>query len=261
MNIRDFFWAYMDLWVESNKGSDATTYDQCIDLWRTYNRKVIQAPDIFGNPPDIWDKYQSDYYDRIPNTPDGIPQLGDVIIWGTKYGKYGHIAICTELANTSKFTTFDQNDPLGSSCHFQPHTYTGVLGWLRPKNQSVLEVPKPEAATEAGTDTQIQGYKKFIDDLVAIIRPPEDKRDFAGLLGVTQELKVRADSTPTLEQKHQEFINKVAEGIGCADKTETAVLGALMDIQSHISYIKTQRLEEFPAIERVISGLRALFHR
>jgi len=138
MNIRDFFWAYVDIWVESNKGSLATQ-DQCIDLWRAYNRKVIRAPDIFGNPPDIWAKYQQDFYEKIPNTPDGVPQLGDVIIWGTRYGKYGHIAICTEIANTKTFTSFDQNDPIGSACHFQPHTYTGVLGWLRPKNQTNIQ--------------------------------------------------------------------------------------------------------------------------
>lgn len=142
MNIRTFFWAYIDLWVESNKGSDITTYNQCVDAWRVYNRQVIKAPDIFGNPPDLWEKYQSDYYDKIPNTPTGVPQLGDVIIWGTKYGKYGHIAICTEIANTKTFTSFDQNDPIGEPCHFQPHTYAGVLGWLRPKNQLVLQPPE-----------------------------------------------------------------------------------------------------------------------
>lgn len=138
MNIRDFFWGMIDLWVESNKGS-VETQDQCVDLWRAYNRKVIQAPDIFGNPPDIWNKYQQDFYERIPNTPDGVPQLGDVVIWGSSYGGYGHIAICTEIANTKTFTSFDQNDPIGEPCHFQPHTYSGVLGWLRPKNQTNIK--------------------------------------------------------------------------------------------------------------------------
>ena len=138
MNIQQFFEAYEDLWIESNKDSDQSTQDQCIDLWRAYNRKVIKAPDIFGNPPDIWNNYQQDFYERIKNTPSGVPQLGDVMVWGTRYGKYGHIAICTDIANTGTFTSFDQNDPLGSSCHFQPHKYTGLLGWLRPKNQEAI---------------------------------------------------------------------------------------------------------------------------
>ena len=133
MTINDFFNAYEGLWIETNKTSDTSTLDQCIDAWRTYNRKVVGAPDIFGNPPDIWANYQQDFYEKIANTPDGVPKLGDVIIWGTKYGPYGHIAVCTDIADTKTFTSFDQNDPTGEPCHYQPHTYSGVLGWLRPK--------------------------------------------------------------------------------------------------------------------------------
>jgi hypothetical protein len=34
----------------------------------------------------------------------------------------------------SSFTSFDQNWPTGSCCHFQYHeNYDGVIGWLRPK--------------------------------------------------------------------------------------------------------------------------------
>jgi len=142
MTVQEFFTAYLGLWVETNKGTDPTTHQQCIDAWRTYNRKVVGAPDIFGNPPDIWNNYQTDFYDKIPNTPTGFPQLGDVVIWGTNYGKYGHIAVCTDIADTTTFTSFDQNDPLNTPCHYQPHKYTGVLGWLRPKH-----LP-PEASTE-----------------------------------------------------------------------------------------------------------------
>jgi len=157
MNIRDFFWAYIDLWIESNKSSDTSTYDQCVDLWRAFNRKIIKAPDIYGNPPVLWDNYQSDYYEKIPNTPEGVPQLGDVIIWGKSYGGIGHIAICTEIANVKTFTSFDQNDPIGEPCHFQPHTYTGVLGWLRPKNQLVLEPPKEDTnAQDKISDLEIK---------------------------------------------------------------------------------------------------------
>ena len=138
MTIKEFFEAYLGLWIETNKSSDQSTLDQCVDNWRTYNRKVIGAPDIFGNAIDFWTNYQTDFYDKIPNTPTGVPQLGDVIIWGTTYSKYGHIAICTDIANVKTFTSFDQNDPTGEPCHYQPHTYSGVLGWLRPKNQQAI---------------------------------------------------------------------------------------------------------------------------
>jgi len=135
MKIIEFFDAYLGLWVESNKSSDQSTNDQCVDLWRVYNRKVIKAPDIFGNPPIIWKNYQSDFYERIPNTPTFIPQLGDVGIWKKAYGGIGHIAIHTDIADLKKFISFDQNDPIGEPAHFQEHNYSGYQGVLRPKNQ------------------------------------------------------------------------------------------------------------------------------
>jgi hypothetical protein len=133
MNIQEFFNAYLDIWVETNKSSNQATNDQCVDLWRAYNRKVIGAPDIFGNPPDIWNNYQSEYYERISNSPTAVPRLGDVVIWKASYGGYGHIAICTDIADTKTFTSFDQNDPANEPAHYQPHTYSYVQGWLRPK--------------------------------------------------------------------------------------------------------------------------------
>lgn len=263
MTARDFFDTFEGLWVETNKGMDTSTLDQCVDLWRAYNQKVIGGPFMTGNATDFWMNYPTDFYDKIPNASiSDVPQLGDVIIWGTKYSKFGHIAICTDIANTKTFTSFDQNDPTGTPCHYQPHTYTGVLGWLRPKNQtSILGQPQLEQPAEASADTQIQGYKNFIDDLIGVIKPPEDKKDFAGLLGRTQELKLLADSIPAIETKRQTFISGVAKGIGCAEASEKAVLEVLVDLEAHISAIKTQRLEEFGAGERIISGFLALFRR
>ncbi len=140
MSIREFFNTYIDLWVETNKSTNLATNDQCVDLWRVFNMKVVGGPFMLGNAVDFWTNYPTAFYDKIPNTPTGVPQMGDTIIWGTKYAPYGHIAICTELVDVKNFTSFDQNDPIGSACHFQPHTYTGVLGWLRPKQLPQEEV-------------------------------------------------------------------------------------------------------------------------
>ncbi len=138
MTIQEFFDAYLGLWIETNKSSDQSTNDQCVDLWRTYYQKVIGAPDVWGNAVDFWTNYQTDHFDRIENTPNAIPQLGDVIIWGIKYSKKGHIAVATDIANLKTFISFDENDPAGEPCSYVEHTYSGVLGWLRPKNQGAL---------------------------------------------------------------------------------------------------------------------------
>lgn len=143
MTIQDFFRAYEGIWIESTTIADSGSRDQCVDLWRIYNLRVIGGTNVSGNAVDYWTNFPTDFYDKIPNTPTGVPQLGDVIIWGTDYGPYGHIGVCTEIANEKGFTSFDQNDPLKSPCHFQPHTYRGVLGWLRPKK---LPIDTPELA-------------------------------------------------------------------------------------------------------------------
>jgi len=106
---------------------------QCVDLYDQYCKEVIDAPIILVNgAKDIWDKYPKEHFDRVQNTPAGVPQKGDVVIWGEQLGQYGHVAIFVS-GDVWSFTSFDQNFPLGSMCHYQNHDYTGVLGWLHPK--------------------------------------------------------------------------------------------------------------------------------
>lgn len=75
---------------------------------------------------------RKDFFDWIPNTPTGVPQPGDIIVWGSQVGQYGHTAIFID-GNAQSFRSFDQNWPVGSAAHIQAHNYTGVLGWLRLK--------------------------------------------------------------------------------------------------------------------------------
>ena len=108
--------------------------NQCMDLVEFYNRDVVGAPQIGGDAIDAWSYYPDRFYYQIENGPGDVPQIGDIMIWSTDYGDgAGHIAICHD-ADMSSFTSFDQNWPTGSCCHFQYHeNYDGVIGWLRPK--------------------------------------------------------------------------------------------------------------------------------
>jgi len=68
----------------------------------------------------------------VPNTPTGVPSPGVLVVWGAYPGAglpYGHIAI-EDYGNANAFASFDQNWPIGSKCHIQPHNYNYVLGWL-----------------------------------------------------------------------------------------------------------------------------------
>lgn len=145
MTIQEFF----DKW--NGQGCDYDGYygDQCMDLANQYNQDVVGAPRLTGNAVDVWTTYPQQAYGRINNTPDGVPQEGDIIIWGTSIGQYGHIAVF-KSGDSNSFTSFDQNWPLNSVCHFQPHNYSGVLGWLRPKQASAS--PEIVPITPASTD-------------------------------------------------------------------------------------------------------------
>jgi len=112
---------------------DGVYGDQCMDLAEYYNRDVVGAPQIGGDAADAWQYYADSHYVQIPNGPDNAPHKGDLIVWNTDVGDgSGHIAVCVD-ADQSGFTSFDQNWPSDSCCHYQYHaTYDNVLGWLRP---------------------------------------------------------------------------------------------------------------------------------
>lgn len=73
------------------------------------------------------------YFDILPNTPEFIPEAGDLVIWSNKYGPAGHIGIAIGDGNVDKFWVFEQNNPLGTNAHVQERSYSCVLGVLRPK--------------------------------------------------------------------------------------------------------------------------------
>ncbi|KKK61702.1 hypothetical protein LCGC14_3011700, partial [marine sediment metagenome] len=118
---------------------------QCMDL--AYNwafalnipKATIQrlyAYEVFTKATDL----TREYFDVIPNTPDGIPQDGDLVVF--KGGKAGHIAIALGGGNTRSFMRFEQNNPLGTHAHVQSGGYVNILGWLRPKFATIEGVPQ-----------------------------------------------------------------------------------------------------------------------
>jgi len=141
MTIDEFVKKYDGKFIDFDKAYG----NQCFDLYRQYCQEVLQIPQ---SPPTgnqgavkIWDTYLTQYFERIPNTPEGVPQKGDIMIWGTSYGPYGHVAIVTEATLTT-FKCFSQNDPTGAACGIKLYrTYKPTLGWLRfkPKSKTYTE--------------------------------------------------------------------------------------------------------------------------
>lgn len=115
---------------------------QCFDLFQFYNRDVLGGGFVPGNAAyDIANTYPKNLYAYEKNTPTGVPSPGDVMIWGTEYGPYGHVAIVIE-ANVTSFKCLSQNDPIGRETYIKTYpSYKGVLGWLKPIRQ-VTSIPQ-----------------------------------------------------------------------------------------------------------------------
>lgn len=123
---------------------DGVSEVQCVDLIKMYLNKVFGlTPGAWGNAKDYYENYNNNSvlkanFNRIANTPEFVPQKGDIAVWGAGLGnKYGHVAIATGEGDTSNFYTYDLNWN-GKTVKKVQHTYKGFLGVLRPKDQSKI---------------------------------------------------------------------------------------------------------------------------
>lgn len=180
MNYQDFKSKYLG----KKWDYDGAYGAQCVDLFRFYVKDSLSGnqPKGVAGAADFWVNYETDpnlknYFDKVPNTPEGVPQAGDVMIWNKKYGPYGHIAI-VDSATVDSFTCLSQNDPLGQPTILKSYKYVNVYGWLHPKGNMANELEtcmadrakfwkeRDEARAEVeALNTQIGGFKSRITDL------------------------------------------------------------------------------------------------
>ncbi len=148
---------------------------QCMDLAHQFAVEV-NGQDIPAAPAakDVWTK-ESPGYEKFENTPEAVPEKGDIIIWGVEVGPYGHIAVF-DHGDVNGFVSFDQNWPINSSCHLQNHNYKGVLGWLRPH---VVATPPPasEPIQPTNTITQEQAIRDAYQGLTGM-QPSEGELNY-----------------------------------------------------------------------------------
>lgn len=176
MTFSDFFNKYNGKAVERE---DSSNLDQCFDLafaWcdeQGIDRAAIRhlyAYQIFTQPTDTTRKY----FDLIPNTRTGVPQSGDMVIFGTAVGFAGHVCIASGKGDTNTFESLDQN---WDTAHFNmgkdpntgllipytrmvTHNYNFCLGWLRVRQQAPAQ-PQPATGT---TQADLDAVRKARDD-------------------------------------------------------------------------------------------------
>lgn len=89
-----------------------------------------------GNAIDLKDYNYPAGWQKIANTPDFVPQPGDIAVWAYgNYSTYGHCGIILS-ANVSNFVSVDQNwynaSDYGSPAARVTHNYNGFWGVIRP---------------------------------------------------------------------------------------------------------------------------------
>jgi len=145
MKFEDFISKYKNKKVDFDGAYNA----QCVDL---FNQYLVDCMDI-TNPIQmfpvaaayqIWDYAKGNSkFERIENTPEAIPQAGDIIIWNQGIGEWGHVAIFIK-GDVMSFTSLDQNWNGVQKCEEVLHSYKFVTGWLRPVKEQTTIINKPE---------------------------------------------------------------------------------------------------------------------
>lgn len=200
MTFTEFMAKWNGKYVEV--AGSANAQNQCVDLANAYIRDVLNLPIIeWTNAKDFPSK-GGDNYTYILNTPTGVPQEGDLVIWG---GTYGHIAIFIE-GDVNSFRSFDQNYPTGSPCHVQNHTtYNNVLGWMRPKQLAgQLDLQKQLDACRVERDRNWNWFTQICDVLGVGPNVDVAVAEAKKLVGI-EDKYIQAD------RERQEYKNKIDE--------------------------------------------------
>lgn len=164
--------------------------------------------------------FQDKYFTRVSNTPDYVPQKGDIVVWaGSFNGGIGHVATATGTGNVSTFQAFSQNVPLGSNSHLVTFSYNHVLGALRLKVTSSPQPPISGNLMEKNAKENIDKIlnffkeKKFIDNDASEtwLNVPNDQYKLLGLVKrIVRDLEAASQDTwPAKKAKVKGYIDSL----------------------------------------------------
>lgn len=217
MNLDQFITKYLGKKVDF----DSYAAGQCVDLYRQYVQDVLgfpQSPSVRGAA-DIWETYLRDYFERITNTPKGLPQKGDIVIWNKEAGGgYGHVAIFLE-GTVNQFISLDQNWPTLSEVTKTKHSYQNVLGWLRVKQTQSQEENMSQLLDFLGMPDEQSAITRLSEHLGSDGKKCEwgsEDGDRGGELGKARrrikQLEQQGSSQPTTGLHKHEVINDELKG-------------------------------------------------
>ena len=221
---------------------------QCMDLaylWvfcLGFPKSTIQhtyAYEVFTKPTET----TKEYFDLISNTPDFVPQDGDIAVW--KGGEAGHIAICLSGSTKTKLLVFEQNNPLGSNARISERTYTNVLGFLRPKIKSANPDWLKQMYLERGIDLNLsEGEIRYrIQEIFDSAKRTEELKKQVGQLSTRLEeaegevKRLETASANDIKQIKQlnTDVEDLKRQVVNRDTQITSLQTQLNDLQSQIS--------------------------
>lgn len=261
------FQEFINKWNNKGIDFDGAYGDQCMDLMHQYIVEVIGLADgrILAAPAakDVYLNFANiignEHFEQIANTPQGVPQNGDIVLWGTGIGPYGHVAIFIE-GDQNKFRSFDQNFPTNSKCHVQEHTYKGVLGWLHPKpNVSMATITQAELDEMRARRDEL--YNITEEQKKQIANLTKDLQDTEGKLGQclkTAEEINDQDKNTTAQLIDAQKALKPYQDLITAAKKELSVTDDSQLIQA-LKDLKKSKVRTMPKPESFIEKLKFLF--
>jgi len=243
--------ATFNTWLAKVDGKKVETVDptnkyQCVDLAVSW-LDALGIPRLAGGSSifphlhayqiyTVWSGEKLKYFTRHANTPDAMPQKGDLIVWGSTYGTSGHVAVCTDNVDLNAFWAVSQNDPIGSATFVRRYNYNHVLGWLRYKTVSETTTPVINPDTSMRDfDTHLE---QSIKDKSRVSFYKDDrKRVIDDLLKLEYELGQQAQKMAKATDEIGQLKDKVAE------RDEDIAL--LLDQKRELENAKTKEMKEF----------------
>ena len=230
MTLSEFKNKYLGKQVEYHSYG-AGAYNQCVDLINQYINDCLDSntkdyTEIIGtNAKDFNTKYDSEDFEWVENTPLGIPQEGDIIVWnGNVGGGAGHVAIFL-TGGVNAFQSLDQNWSIVERVTQENHSYDNIQGWLRPKTSTDnISIPKKDfenlvrksteydkiceyhglSPNENNSTAIIQIFEKTTDELKDCRTSASQEKD--KLEGEIQSLK---EDVSKLRQERDEAVSNV----------------------------------------------------